>query len=66
MTDSVDSTDNAKLKLGMAKALAVREAFFEVMKERQAEIVKRARAKLVAQGINVQEEELGTLEDPKL
>jgi hypothetical protein len=40
------------------KAQAVREALIEVMGENRAEIVKRARAKLTAMGIDVSDEEV--------
>lgn len=41
------------------KSIAIRKAMVEVIAENQAEIVKRAAAKLKADGIDVKEEELG-------
>lgn len=41
------------------KSVAIRKAMLEVVAENRAEIVKRAAAKLKADGIDVKEEELG-------
>ncbi len=43
----------------LAKALAVREAMFELVNEQRAEIIRRARAKLIAQGITVTDADVG-------
>lgn len=48
-----------KLKLQIMKAQAVRQAVFEIVGESRDEILKRARAKLTAMGIEVRDEELG-------
>lgn len=46
------------LKTKVLKATAVRQAMFEVIGENRDEIVKRARAKLVAMGIEFTDEDL--------
>lgn len=55
--DNVSSDE--KLKLQIMKAQAVRQATVEVLGENRAEILKRARAKLTAMGVAVEESELG-------
>lgn len=54
----MENVSPEQAKLAAAKVRAVREAVFEVVGEQREEILKRARAKLVAQGIEVSEEEL--------
>ncbi len=44
-------------KLQYQKIMAVREATFEVMSEQKDEVVKRARAKLVAMGVTLSEDD---------
>lgn len=59
MDDKDDQDDNKKStqqdeyveQLMAMKAVAVRQATFEIVAEQRAEIVKRARAKLVAMGV---------------
>ncbi len=41
----------------LLKAHAVRAAMFEIVGEQRAEIIRRARAKLVAQGVTLAEDE---------
>lgn len=48
-----------KLEVHVKKAQAVREAMFEVVGEQRDEIVRRACAKLAAQGIDVKPDEIG-------
>lgn len=52
-------------KLNVLKSQAVRQAMFEILGEQRQEIVKRARAKLTAMGIEVSDEDLSgvTLEE---
>lgn len=44
-------------KISMLKSQAVRQAMFEVLGEQRAEVVKRARAKLVAMGIEFSDDD---------
>lgn len=48
----------AERELQHKKMMAVREATFEVMSEIKEEVVKRARAKLVAMGIMITDDEV--------
>lgn len=48
-----------KLRLHQAKSKAVSEAMAEVVREHQDEIIRRARAKLTAQGVPLNDEEAG-------
>lgn len=47
-----------KMQLHLFKARAVRQAMVEVIAEQRVEIVRRAKAKLVAMGVNVEEADL--------
>lgn len=47
-------------KQTLMKAQAVRQATFEFIAENRAEIVRRAKAKLVAMGVNVEEADFET------
>ena len=47
-----------ELKLKVLKATAVQQALTEVVSEHRDEIIKRARAKLSAMGIEVQDDEV--------
>lgn len=47
-----------ELRLKVLKATAVNQAMFEVVQEQRGEIVRRARAKLLALGIEVAENEV--------
>lgn len=55
---AVTPEDEKKLLLKAARACAVGEAMREVMAERREEIIKRARAKLTAMGINLEPEDV--------
>lgn len=55
-----------QMKKQIMKAQAIRTSIFEVLKENQAEIVKRSREKLLAMGMNVDEGELSGAELSKL
>lgn len=50
--------EREKLKLNVLKAQAVRQAMFEVVGEQRDEIVKRARAKLTALGVQLSDEDV--------
>jgi len=52
--------EQAAFDLALKKSTAIREAMVEVMQEFRAQIIERARAKLVAQGISISDEEAGT------
>jgi hypothetical protein len=54
MEDNTQKTAEPLDPDAIARAVAVREAMCEIMNENRAEILRRARAKLVAQGINVE------------
>ncbi len=49
-------------KISFLKATAVRQAMFEVVGEHRTEIVKRAVAKLRAQGVSVTEADMEPIE----
>ena len=49
--------ERERLRLHVLKSQAVRQATFEVIGESRDEIVKRARAKLVALGVSLSDEE---------
>lgn len=49
--------EELKLKLAAARTHAIGEAMREVMSEQRLEIIKRARAKLVAMGIQLEPED---------
>lgn len=51
--------DDEKLKQQIMRAQAIRQATYEVLSEQKAEIIKRAKAKLVALGLKVEDAELG-------
>lgn len=53
--EAVNSAAEKQVELQVLKARAVRQATFEVMGEQKPEIIKRARAKLVAMGVPVEE-----------
>lgn len=57
MIDSGGEVNEAVTKQNVLKAQAVRQAMFEVVSEQRAEIIKRARAKLTAMGIELTNEE---------
>ncbi len=59
MNEEIREQRDEKLKQQIIMATAVREAMVEVVGENRDEIVKRARAKLVAQGIELSPEEVG-------
>ncbi len=48
-------------ELQVLKMRAVRQAMFEVVGESRDEIVRRARAKLVAMGVQLSDDEVGGL-----
>lgn len=48
-------SDEEFLRIQSLKARAVRQAMTEIMREHQDEIIKRAVAKLVAQGVAVED-----------
>jgi len=50
--------EKAILKQSVLKAQAVRQAMFEVVGESRAEIIRRARAKLVAMGVELTDAEV--------
>ena len=50
--------DGAKARMHVLKSQAVRQSMVEVMAEQRVEIVRRAKAKLVAMGVNVEEADL--------
>lgn len=52
--------EKAAFDLALKKSTAIREAMIEVMQEFRAQIIERARAKLVAQGISISDAEAGT------
>jgi hypothetical protein len=54
MEDNTQKTAEPLDPDAIARAVAVREAMCEIMNENRSEILRRARAKLVAQGINVE------------
>lgn len=49
------AAQEAVLKQNVLKTQAVRQAMFEVVGEQRAEIVRRARAKLTAMGVQLEE-----------
>ena len=55
----MENVDAEKQRLHTLKAQAVRQALIEVLSEQRAEIIKRARAKLTAMGVEVSEADLG-------
>lgn len=55
--DAKKPDDEQLEKLMAMKAVAVRQAMFEIVSENRAEIVKRARAKLVSMGVPFAETE---------
>lgn len=57
--DVLTADQQAKLKRNMMKAQAVSQAVYEIIGESRAEIITRARAKLVAMGVQVSDEEIG-------
>lgn len=59
MEKEISPEEDRAMKLIAARQCAMAEAMREVMQEQSAEIVKRARAKLVAMGIQVQDDEAG-------
>lgn len=52
------SEEQASLKLNVLKATAIRQAMIEVVGEARPEIIRRARAKLVAMGVTLSDEEV--------
>lgn len=54
----MDNVNEEKLKVQVIRAQAVRQATLEVLNENRTEILKRAKAKLVAMGMAVEEGEL--------
>ncbi len=56
-----ETTDEEKLKRHAIQASALRQACIEVLQENRAEILKRAKAKLVALGVTIKEDELDTI-----
>lgn len=56
--NSLSPEDREKLRLNVMKSQAVRQAMFEIVGEQRDEIIKRARAKLVAMGIQLSDEDV--------
>ena len=51
--------DREKLRLHVLKAQAVRQATFEIIGESRDQIIKRARAKLVSMGVQLEDGDVG-------
>lgn len=51
--------ENKSAQINIKKSTAIREATVEFLSENRAEILKRAKAKLVAQGIKIEDSEIG-------
>lgn len=62
MNDNNEATE--KKAIEMLRATAVRAAMVEVVGENRAEIVRRARAKLVAMGVPVEQAEAEVRDEP--
>lgn len=58
MSDDNKETEDAITKLNLLKATAIRQAMFEVIAESKPEIIRRARAKLVAMGVTIGDDEV--------
>jgi hypothetical protein len=58
MEAPVKPADPEKIRILVLRANAVRSALNEVVSENRDEIIRRARAKLVAQGISIDEADL--------
>lgn len=56
--DKQQVIDNEKMKLALFKATAVRQVLIELISENRAEIIARAKAKLVAMGVSVEDKEI--------
>ena len=56
-----NETVDPKVKIQVLKSQAVRQAMCEVIAEHRVEIVERARAKLVAMGVEVSTEDLSSI-----
>lgn len=61
MTDTADTPPpaTAPTPSQMAKTLAVQEAIFEVISEQRVEIIRRAKEKLLAQGVELSDADIG-------
>jgi hypothetical protein len=64
MENNIPNEQDPAVKLHIMKSQAVRQAMFEVIGEQRLEIIKRARAKLVAMGVEITDEEITAAVSP--
>lgn len=57
MSERTTKEQDEKFKLMIMKSTAIRQAMTEVVGEQRAEIVRRAKAKLVAMGVEVEDKD---------